>query len=268
VSLPDASALALEVRLEPKDQWRKLVEARIDKAVDDQGRALVATAVGASAEPDDAKLALRKLALTRSGNSVEQPARTPPGYVTFRLKGDEPAKTLAELKGTITAEVLTPRALITVDNVLQAVGKTVKGAEGGSIEVLEATEKDGRVELRIRMQTPRDAVAARLTPEPAASARNATASSALVSTRGAPSTRLKYNYSRGTTDPRGLALVDANGQHLPLERIASKVVGDKEEFALTFVTEAGQAASARLVFFGGRVVTVEIPFALKEMPLP
>src|SRR5262249_58647642 len=64
--------------------------------------------------------------------------------------------TLKELKGTLTAQVLTPpEALVTVDNVMKAAGKSFKIADGGSVKVIEVgRDKDDLVTLKIQMEMP------------------------------------------------------------------------------------------------------------------
>src|SRR5207253_926025 len=74
---------------------------------------------------------------------------------TVRLKlGENDAKSLKALKGTLTAKALADsEALITVDNVLSAAGKTVKGASGGSVQV-HAIDKtaNGDYQVQARLE--------------------------------------------------------------------------------------------------------------------
>jgi hypothetical protein len=57
-------------------------------------------------------------------------------------KGDKPSKSIKELTGTVSAEVLgEPKTLITTDEILKAAGNTFKGEEGGSIKII-SVDKD------------------------------------------------------------------------------------------------------------------------------
>src|SRR5262249_61762848 len=67
--------------------------------------------------------------------------------VALRLKlGDKEAKTLTELKGSVTVQALSvaPEALITVPDVAKAIGKKVDGKSGGPTQVAQyAKEGNG-----------------------------------------------------------------------------------------------------------------------------
>src|SRR5262249_41139869 len=69
--------------------------------------------------------------------------------------GKKEAKKIKEFKGKLAVQSRTaPEAMITVDKILKAAGKTVKGAKGGSIKVIEA-EKDGDGNYKITFELER-----------------------------------------------------------------------------------------------------------------
>ena len=86
----------------------------------------------------------------------------------------------------------------------------------------------------------------------------------------APARRLPYP---GTTEYQGLSLEDARGRRFSVARggvAENRFAQDGSVYQVTATfkpTEAGQEP-ARLVFTGTRPETVEIPFALKDVPLP
>jgi hypothetical protein len=150
--------LALEATPEPKLQWIMTEGVRVEKAVDDQGQKLeqvaeARPAPGAIPAPPRAAVFIPAIGWGSGGTQ----------FVPVRLKkGAKPAKTLKELKGVITAQVLTAeRPFITVEDVAKKAGKTVKGRSGGSIKILEVTKGDkDQVTVRIEMQQPEGVIPA------------------------------------------------------------------------------------------------------------
>jgi len=142
----------LKVAAEPKLTIQQIASVRIDKAVDDQ----------------DQKLAQ---AMADPANDVRGPANLPvaprrgvwgPGginaggnhIVPVRLKkGDKASKSLKELTGVLSAQVLAPAApAITVEKIMEAAGKNVKGAEGGEIRVKEVTKNpNGQITIKFEL---------------------------------------------------------------------------------------------------------------------
>src|SRR5262249_5358333 len=116
--------VGLKVSPEPKIQWQNLISLRIDKAVDDQGQKLTQ----ATDPPDGAGNALGGGGAGFGGGWGRAAVFTGVGalhqYLPVRLKkGDKEAKSLKELTGTLTAQVLAePEIHITVDNILKASG--------------------------------------------------------------------------------------------------------------------------------------------------
>lgn len=143
--------LALEISPEPKLQWQQTMAVRIRKALDDQGQELKEAAPSAPGAPTNIGVG----AVVRPGfhpwfGGLNQ-------YYPVRLKkGEKAAKSLKELSGTVTAQLLTaPQAVITADNVLKSNGKTFKGADEGSIKILDVSKGDnGTVTVRFELEQP------------------------------------------------------------------------------------------------------------------
>src|SRR5262249_51647092 len=76
-------------------------------------------------------------------------------FVTVRLKrGEKNAKTLKELTGSLNAEALTDtEALVSIDNILKAAGKSAKAKDGGSLQV-QSVDKlaNGDIQVKIAME--------------------------------------------------------------------------------------------------------------------
>jgi hypothetical protein len=283
----DESNIGLQISLEPKLLWRRFTKLRLDKAVDDQGQALDEAAAPANAPapgnggpfgpgggvgfmlPPDGDLGFY------SGANL---------YTSMRLKkGDKPAKMLKELKGTLSAEIFGPiKPIITVDNLLKAAGKTVKGKDGGSLEVLEVVKgDDDQVAVKLALDPPSDsaiggvatagvvAVAPALPgpggvlPAPAPGAKvpppPAPAGAAIVV--GVPVNAQEVEMS----------LVDAKGKpvqtahHIVNYRAGDKGYTHMHEFTLQLPKDQD---TIKLVFSGRRLATIDVPFTLTDVPLP
>jgi hypothetical protein len=154
--------LVLEISPEPKLQWQQTLALRISKALDDQGQDLKDMPGEAPSDVGPRGPA------AGFGGPVARPAPQlgfggAHLYFPVRLKkGEKAAKALKELSGTVTAQLLTaPQALITADNVLKNNGKTFKGADDGSIKVLDVSKGDnGTVTVRFELEQPANIIPA------------------------------------------------------------------------------------------------------------
>ena len=111
---------ALQVAAEPAVGWRKATVC-IDKAVDDRGQNLMQ-------------------APTIETHVIDETQGVVPvcgSLMDVRFyKGDKPSKSLKEVRGAITAEVLSrPKTVLTVDDVLKCDGKTFKLPEEGTLKI-------------------------------------------------------------------------------------------------------------------------------------
>ena len=78
--------------------------------------------------------------------------------------------------------------------------------------------------------------------------------------------------SAAGADKSGFSVIDAKGKPMLLERIQGQtgrrlVVGPRE-YTLVFMSSHGQPKPAKLVYSGRRTVLIEVPFTLKDVPLP
>jgi hypothetical protein len=155
---------------------------------------------------------------------------------------------LKELSGTVTARVLgDARTLVTVADVLEAGGKTVKGAEGGSIHVLAVTrERDGGYRLRLKVDLP-----------------NGAASSA-----GSSGDRFILGAGAAGTAHHELTLVDGDGKRLQPAGLQVSAGARGIELLLTFRSGPWQGKPIKLALAERKSVHVELPFTLDNVPLP
>jgi hypothetical protein len=147
--------LVLQISPEPKIQWVQTMAVRIDKALDDQEQKLSATADNPGAGGGN---------VFPGGPGGIRPLPIRPGFgfgvhqysLVHIKKGEKASKSLKELTGTISAQILTaPEAVITTENVLKNNGKTFKGGENGSIKILDVSKGDnGTLTVRFEMEQP------------------------------------------------------------------------------------------------------------------
>jgi hypothetical protein len=275
------AVLYLEVTPEPRVQNFTLNGSgavQFDKAIDDQGQSLSApmdpmppNGVGGPA--------LGGPGFARGGLAVQpvygyNPYGIQSRYTEVRLKlGEKKAKTLKELRGQITAQMLAPpQALITIDNVTKAAGKKVE-RNGGSIEVLSFQKQaDGSYQVKFRLQTPPQFIAA---PFQGAILQNgapvnggAVGGGVVQIGPGGRVMRTNY-YTNGLP-----SLFDAKGRPLALSQPPLRVYQGgfggvaSQEVTMTFRAQGEQGEPARLVLEGQRNVSVQIPFTLRDVRLP
>lgn len=300
----DEVALILQVTPEPKIQWQNLVAVRIDKAVDDQGQNLQAMA---DENPADPNVAIGRVAFVVARPGIGGPTIHQQVPVRLKRMA-KASKSLKELEGTISAQVwAAPKPMITVGNLFKAVGETIKGEDGGWIKVVEATRNpNGQIRVRLEMETPANVLPAGqqgggiggfggviqpggliqilpiqvqplpVPPPPPApgnglqfqqQAQPAQAAPIQIQIQIAPAIDVAPGYNIGA---QGLTLVNEQGQEVKptsatqqLRRNGNQVT---REYVLTFPAQKGE--TAKLVFSASRSVTLDIPFKLKDVPLP
>jgi hypothetical protein len=265
----------LEIAAEPRfaSYFQVTEQAQVAKAIDDQGQKL-------SVPMEPAPVGGVNPGVARP-NVVWTTARYYPlqngvvRYTAVRLKlGEKQAKKLTELSGHIPVQVLAaPQALVTVDDVLKAVGKTVKGEGGGSLEVM-AIEKqaDGTYKVQFRMENPPNFMPV-----------NNFAPGAVQIMPAGGGGQIQIQVVNGAVRPglvggvndNGLPkLVDAKGQAYQVVQIPQRMFrggfGGVATQEITMVLRApnGAGEPARFVLSGQRPVTVQVPFTLHNVPLP
>ena len=170
---------------------------------------------------------------------------------------------LKEVKGVVAAQVETPpQALITVENLFTAAGKTFLGKDGESLKLLEASRQvGGDVQVQLELID------------------SSSANAQWVMRRGIMRPR-RPGFGMGrrggliedNTPPPNLLLQDAEGHNFPLRNRDRDDVGIRgnglvREITLTYCGGLGLGEPKKLVYSGRRTIIVEIPFTLKDVPL-
>lgn len=251
-------SLLLEVRPEPGMHWKQGADARIARAIDEQGQALAQQVPEAVAPVGGGIMVRRRVAVEPQVSMLRIPVR-------LKLQ-DKPSKVLKELSGAVAAQVQTgPHPLITVDDVLKSTGKTFKGDKGGAMTLHEAKKLDnGQYKLRVQIEAP---------PQENNNAiggiGNVQVQAIQVQIVGGNG---RIGIPANLAATQNLILEDAKGQKLPYTVNASKVMINNNfvthEYTLTYQPQNDQGDPAKLIYSGSRTATIDVPFSLKDVPLP
>jgi hypothetical protein len=249
--------LVLEVIPEPPLQWQSTLAVRVRRAVGAGGQVLKQRVAPGGLGPVAGGAAEEVLVVW--DGSGEFPAN-PFGenrHVPLRL-ADGADQRLQELSGTIAGQVRTPpETLAVVENVCQAVGRKVQADDGSTLQVLEATRtEDGPYRVHVA-----------LTAAPPALVNGGVPARLVVLARpwwGRETEGL-------APDGPSFALLDAQGRRFaPLEGEVQGSLGKRlrHDFTLLYQSQADRGPPAKLVYLGRRAVTIEVPFTLRDVPLP
>jgi len=259
----DAPCL-LEVVTEPGVLWHGVADVRILKAVDDKGQemAQVPGTLESNSYEEFAQLGGfgKRIWKTDFADYGMTGGKQP---VSVKLKlGKEPAQKVKELHGILVGQMQTPlEPLLIVDNVLQMAGQTFKGSDGAVVKVGEITrDKDGRTQLDVEFQS--------------APMEDALQLAFGMNNRRAMNQALIWQLR--SRDRLGaipnLELRDAAGKLVDMARYneVNQVAGTKGTYTATLhiLPKAGVGDPVRLQLLGRRTAIVEVPFILKDVPLP
>jgi hypothetical protein len=318
--------LGLRLSLEPKMQWRSVDKVTIKKAVDDQKQELAQTTTDAN----PIGIGGPAIAPAPPGGFVPpggvlRPVPLPfpaPGFGLFGgmnqdvavhlKKGDKAAKSLTELSGVISAQILAEATpIITVKDImkLKEGDEIAKGGENGQIKIVDVSNNNGQVVIRLELQPPTDVVPANgpnngpvpvplpirrgappapLPPQPANPPPNPAGAAAAPPAAAAPApggVAIGIAVAPGgivvgpgvwgQQGAGGLTLLDdkdnvikQTGTQIQSQvNVVNNVATVTQTFVLTFQPDKGQEPS-KLVYSGRKMLSVEIPFTLKDVPLP
>jgi hypothetical protein len=265
--LTGETLVLLDVLPEPRLPWHNIVDLRIDLAVDDKGQHLVqpVNIAGEAVEigGNGGMAVMWDVSATMGLPFQRQTA------IRLRL-GQEPSRLLKELKGRLSAQVQTPvQELIVVDDIMQATGKTYQGAEGENLRVVDVNgQTNGQVRLRVQLDVP-------LFQGGGAAGAIAMNGAVLRANRvvfnGRP---FRGAVAQDLNEADGLVWTvrDAQGREFkgtPTgQDLAAGANGLATQWQLSFQLGKDHAEPLQLICSGRRTALVEIPFTLKDVPLP
>jgi hypothetical protein len=266
---PRGEALVvLEVTPEPKMGWQGVVDLRVEKALDEQGRP-----VGVQTQDAQDMLGLMSARIFAANGAivwdVDGRSQFPDfGSIPLRFKiGNRRVNAIKEVSGVISACVFTPtEPLVTVEGVLKSAGQTCQGPNGESLKLVEVSQlPNGQVKLRIQMEDFSPTwVNWRINNR--------------VMMRGNRNIRLNNFALPGGGMPgdpfvggkNPFTLYDDKGQAYEQKNPRDVLIlGDwnKQDVTLSFAPPHRESRPEKLVFSCRRPVVIDIPFALKNVPL-
>jgi hypothetical protein len=257
VNKPDGETLlTVEISPEPKLGMQRVLSVQVDKVLDDKGNELPLPMPYIGNLVDSNAMLGMGAGMVRNidwGNPDQNLSKRVP----IRFHAPKGVSKLKELRGRVSMEVLTPfQPVVTVEDVLNAAGKTVNGKDGEAVMVSEIDRsKEGEITIRLKLPTPV------LDEGPNMAARLIFAKTGDVISENAP------------TDPAAIgkifSLVDESGKAFKIGATQQKVLDSMEvEYALTFLPPTAGAKPAKLIYFAQRPTIIDVPFTLKDVPFP
>jgi hypothetical protein len=247
----------LEAAVDPGLLWQRAIDLHVRRALDDQGQILrpIPTALAAPAgNAQGPNIWIQGIPLV-----PEEDTSTPgPSRLAVRLRaGAKPSRKLEELSGTLLMQVQTPaETLVAVGDILTAAGRTVRGAAGGTVRVLEVERpEEGGVRLRIQVEGVPRSLKDNTPP--------------VLNVSVMVDGRLVTG-GDGSLNSTHFDLLDDRGQPLRIVRAVNtgKRAGNAQEYELTYRPRWGQGTPARFLYRDRRTAVVEVPFTLKDVTLP
>ena len=146
----------LEILPDPALAWEKVQSLHIIKVVDDQGQNLEASqlAVGDDPPPNDYD-GMVFYGGEYPGNGGNNGGQRLPLRLTL---GRKPSAVLKELSGVATIKMQTStQAIATIDRILDAHDKGVKGSDGSFLKVVEVKKMEGgKIEIHVKVEQAQD----------------------------------------------------------------------------------------------------------------
>jgi hypothetical protein len=276
----EAISVEVQASLEPNLTWQGSPEVRVKRVVDSAGQSL-------------------SLLVAESPMNVGRALNAGGFHRVIPLsfgKGEKPAQSLAELTGVICGNIQTqPRVLMAADDILNAGGKTIKGAEGGVLKIHEVKKiGEDRVSIRYEFDPPAQApppppqgqigIPIQVQPLPAplpAPAPGKQGAAPPPANRPAAVAQLQAQVQvnqvivgglRGRqAGVNGLELHDEDDQPMAIVgtqfRTTRDANGLRREVTVTYQVPKGKSAK-RFVYIASAYAAIEIPFTLRNVPLP
>lgn len=259
----------LDVTPAPSLTWLGTVNVDIRKAIDDRGASLTQSHLRGSpnmiAENGYANTIQNGIVFQGGGQLIvngditwgEYPQAAVTGnwrHLPISLLGAQsPSKSLRQLEGVVTAQVLTPaQTLLAIENIITASAKTTVENGEHRLEVLEhSVDKNGSIKVKFRVVSP-------------------ASGQEMLFQQLAIGNGLQFDSVSPGPTPPVIAFQDASGKKLnvSLSLIEQNFNGENQTSDYQAVVPARGQSVIKLVMTGRKSAMVKVPFALKDVPLP
>lgn len=245
--LQDQVFLLLEICPEPAVPWSVLENTRIDRVLDGDNRSLSLP----KPNPSSTRPGLTRKEETAARIDLSRKLHT---EVQAILLPRSPAeKPFREIQGSVSARLITRPTKFVVNNVLKSAGQS-RHAGDAALHLIEAeVQDDGDLFVRVHLENFK----------------------ALVQDHPGPRLirpRPGFVAERGPADLAADAfeLRDAAGRLLSCAEVRQKALDHENavELQFTFRGSGNEAQPLTLSFAAYRAVSVEVPFTLRDLPLP
>jgi hypothetical protein len=254
----------LDVDSAPGVPLREVIGIEVRKVTADDGRELAAAhpVPPIAAFGWEEQMLVRQIAIASGDLEITDSTGGSARAVTLKTGGLRPKK-LAELRGVVVARVVAPpEPLVTLGQLLSKEGREASG-EGMTVQVQGLkSDKDGRTTVQLRLVTRTD-LADDVLNLP-------------IQLKGQVRQFIRINRGGLRADPGKLPdfkVLDRAGQ--PLKGLSAQVTGMTfdgttmaQDVRMSFDKPAAGLDDLSLVLLGKRTVAVEMPFVLKDVPLP
>ena len=273
----EEAVLVLEVSPEPSIDWRGMVSAHVDMAIDQHGRELkqiqapmsapnlIANEWAGGAVVFNWNVNVANNAVFFGGDVENIDAQPGPPSREFPIRMkliDRDTKMLREIRGVLFAQIQTPQGpIVRADKILEAEGKTFQGPENSFLKVHEARRSDkGQIKLHVTLRAPSMGEDALAMMQGAIFVRRFNGRMAFIAKQ-----------EGDTSAAQILTLQDQKGGSFQLvtseESTQCNGMEITQEFRLVYQTKQGLEEPAQLIYSGHRLMTVEVPFVFKNVPV-
>jgi hypothetical protein len=253
---PESVGFHLEVTPEPKLAWQSALSLKITHAVDEHGQKLVQPETYLAEPITDPLLGFGGVLIGNAGPTGLLNDPTNSSYLLARLtRGKELSRVLKEVRGTVTVQLSTTQPLLSVDELLTSSGKPLTAKDGTSVKVVRGQQQGRDVTLQVLVG-------------------NATPSTILGGWQKVQVFKNKNGVLYVETAPVAppFSLTDNSGKPLTLVSSQNGFVEDgkgglETEYTLHYKLADAKASPGPLRYLGPRLVTVDVPFVLQDVPL-
>lgn len=258
----DVHGVPLDIRFEPQLKVERFLGARATRAIDSEGQVLDPVELGAPPAGTQQVFAGQGQVIIWQSD-IDGPALPTAAPIVGVRRGDKPAKALKELHGTVAAQVRTPvEEVVAVTDLLAAKDTIARGRGGVSLKVVSATRSsDGLVKIQLELRHPKEVLPEGTDPEVEELVK-------MIRVRsGQDVTNLTSHLGLVVTDAKGEAYwyYGIDGAEL------RKDLGSSVQYTATLrfrPVKPEQGAPAKIALRASRLVDVEVPFVLRDVPLP